>query len=510
MPIIEQMHFPWLECSILLPLLGSIACLFIQDKASAQRIATVVSLLTFVFTANEWYDFSSLNTFEARDNWDAVQWLFGESIFVIDELSAPLLPLTALLYLLTIYSTLSTKLGRFSFGTTLFAESIVLATLGCHHLWTIVVLMSVACIPVWMELRRRHASTRIYTIHMGLFISMLVGGLALVDQGAGPMSASWLPTAMLTFAAVLRAGVFPLHLWMTDLFEHATLGTALLFVTPMTGAYAVIHLVVPFVPAWAMQSIALLSLVTAVYASGMATVQVDARRFFCYLFLSHASLVLVGLEIVTTLGLTGALCVWISVGISLGGFGLTLRSIEARIGRVSLNRFQGMYEHSPTLAGLFLLTGLASIGFPGTVGFVGMELLVEGAVGVFPLTGLAVVLVTMLNGIAIMRAYFRIFTGRKFETSAALRSRRSERLAVLVLTFLVIGGGLWPQPGVASRLHAAKALMKIRQRTQKEMETLNEDSRDALPFDKDRSSEAEVDATGLNPARTVKTASMSK
>ena len=40
-----------------------------------------------------------------------------------------------------------------------------------------------------------------------------------------------------------------------------------------------------------------MSLVTAVYAAGMAVVQREARRFFAYLFLSHASLVLVGLEL---------------------------------------------------------------------------------------------------------------------------------------------------------------------------------------------------------------------
>ena len=230
----------------------------------------------------------------------------------------------------------------------------------------------------------------------------------------------------------------------------------------MTGAYAVMHLLLPFGPEWAMRSIAVLSLITAVYAAGMATIQKDARRFFCYLFLSHASLVLSGLEIVSTIGLAGGLCVWISVGISLGGFALTLRSVEARIGRVSLDRYHGMYEHTPTLAGLFLLTGLASIGFPGTLGFVGMELLIEGAVGVFPFVGLAVLMAATLNGIAIMRAYFRIFTGRRFQTTAILRSRPSERFAVLVLTFLVLGGGLWPQPGVASRHHAAQELLRLR------------------------------------------------
>src|SRR5213082_2126341 len=102
----------------------------------------------------------------------------------------------------------------------------------------------------------------------------------------------------------------------------------------------------------------MLSLFTAVYAAGMATVQRDARRFFAFLFLSHASLVLVGLEFVTShgVGLAGALCLWYSVIISLGGLGLTLRALEARFGRLTLTRFHGLYEHSRMLAIFFLLT----------------------------------------------------------------------------------------------------------------------------------------------------------
>jgi NADH-quinone oxidoreductase subunit M len=194
----------------------------------------------------------------------------------------------------------------------------------------------------------------------------------------------------------------------------------------------------------------------------MALVQTDARRFFCYLFLSHSSLVLSGLELVNVIGMTGALCVWISVGLSLTGFGLTIRAVESRIGRISLDRFHGMYEHTPTLAGLFLLTGLASIGFPGTIGFVGMELLIEGCVEVYPLVGLSLVLASALNGISILRAWFRIFTGVPLQSSVSLKSQFAERFAVVLLALLILGGGLWPQPGVASRHHAAKSLMDLR------------------------------------------------
>lgn len=461
--MIPELHFPWLETSILLPLLGSLACMLLSaDSLRSQRVAIVASGLTLLCTTGEWLDFATMQSFEAHDHWDFIQWLFVRDIFVVDELSAPLLPLSALLFLMTILSTLRTKLARFSFSLTLLSEAIVLATLSCHSPWTIIALLSLGPLPVWIELRQRGQSTRLYSLHMGLFISSLVLGWSLVDDTQGPQSAGLLPAVLLSFATLLRAGVFPLHLWMTDLFERASLGSALLFVTPMTGAYAVVHLVVPVVPSWAMQSISILSLLTAVYAAGMATIQNDARRFFSFLFLSHSSLVLTGLEMVTPIGMTGALCVWLSVGLSLGGCGLTLRSIEARLGRLSLDTYHGMYEHTPTLAGLFLLTGLSCIGFPGTIGFVGTELLVEGAVDVYPLVGFAVVVATTLNGIAILRAYFRIFTGRRFQTTAVLRSKPSERIAVLVLSLLILGGGLWPQPGVVSRHHAAIELMKHR------------------------------------------------
>lgn len=457
-----ELHFPWLECSILIPLCGALLCGLQRDTETARRYAFVISVLTLVSSAGEWIDFSTLNTFLAHDHWDVIQLLLGRDIFVIDELSAPLVPLTALLYLLTIASTVRTKASRFSFGLTLLSESLALATLSCREPWVIIALLSLAIVPPWLELKRRRRSTRVYLLHMGLYLILLVVGWSMVPEATGAEQTPLLASALLTMAALLRAGVVPVHPWLTDLFENATLGTALLFVTPMTGAYAVMRLVLPVAPAWAMQSIAILSLITAVYAAGMSLVQTDARRFLCYLFLSHSSLVLVGLEIVTPIGMTGALCVWLSVGLSLGGFGLTLRAVEARIGRISLNQFHGLYEHMPMLASLFLLMGLSSIGFPGTLGFVGMELLVEGTVEIYPLVGTAVVLAAALNGIAILKAYFRIFTGTRHVATISLKHRAGERAAALILSILVLGGGLWPQPGVQSRYHAATALLALR------------------------------------------------
>jgi NADH-quinone oxidoreductase subunit M len=460
-----ELHLPWLEIAILLPLVGSLVVRFPKDREKARRMSVAFALMTLLAATGEWVDFIRLGQFEAHDHWDVIASFMHQNVLVIDELSAPLFPLTALLYLLTIYSTLKTKVTRFSLSGTLISEAILLATFSCRSGWLLIFLLAVGVLPVYYELSvRRKESARVFLIHMLVFIGCMTLGYAILPSDAllHPDSPGWITLVaggLLTFGALIRSGIVPVHCWMTDLFDRATFGTALLTVAPMPGAYAMMRLVLPVAPTWAMQTIAVVSLITAVYAAAMAVVETDSRRLFCYLFLSHSSLVLAGLELVTTIGLTGALCLWISIGLSLGGLGLVLRSIESRVGRVDLARYNGLHDHAPMLAGLFLLTGLASIGFPGTVGFVGIELMVEGAAAVSPIVGGAVVMSTALCGIAIIRAYFRIFTGTSITSPISLAAKPSERIAVIVLTLLILGGGLFPQPGVSSRHHAAQQLI---------------------------------------------------
>jgi NADH-quinone oxidoreductase subunit M len=454
-----QLHFSWLETTILLPLVGAAWLSRFRHPETARTYCLILAAVTSLSALCTWVDFQTLHIFEAHDRWDLITPLWGDDVLVIDELSAPLLPLATLLFLLTIVVTTPTKVRRFSFTWTLLAESLLLATLSCRHPWVLAGLWTAAVVPVWVELHGRGRSPKMFLLHMGLSSLLLVLGLWGWHGASRP--AGW-ATGLVTVAILIRCGVFPFHCWMTDLFEKATFGTALLYVAPMVGAYAAVRLLLPTAPENVLRGIAVLSLFTAVYTAGMALVQVEARRFFCYLFLSHASLVLVGLETATPVSLTGGLSVWLSVGLALGGFGLTLRCVEARTGRLRMDRFQGLAEPMPILASFFLLTGLASVGFPGTFGFVGMELLMDGTLQAYPYAGLLIVLAAALNGIAILRAYFLIFAGTRHAGTIALRARLSERLTVLGLTLLILGGGLFPQPGIRSRYHAVSELLRLR------------------------------------------------
>lgn len=452
----NHLHFAWLEAAILLPLAGAVAVFRMRNPIQARQTSVLFSGLAAICSIGAWQDFFTLHAEVANDRWDLVSQLCGARYLVIDEFSAPLLPLVALLYFLTILATLSTKLKRFNFAWTLVSESIALATFSTSEPRLLIVLLTLAAIPPYFELRSRGKPTAVYALHMALFVGLLMLGWHFIEsEGATSREHSLMALLPLLLAMLIRNGMAPFHCWMTDLFEHATFGTALLYATPLVGAYATVRLVLPVAPDWILRSMGLIAIFTAVYCSGMALIQREARRFYTYLFLSHSAQVLVGLEAATSLGLTGGLCVWLSVSLALGGFGLTLRALEARRGRLSLVEYQGLYEHAPALAVFFILTGLASVGFPGTFGFVGTELLIDGAVAAYPFMGMAVVLAAALNGIAFVQAYFKLFTGTSYASSVSLKIGRRERIAVLSLAALILGGGIFPQPGVASRHHAA-------------------------------------------------------
>lgn len=481
----NELHFPWLELAILLPLLGALVVGGIKSAERARYWTLGILSASLAGTLAAWLDFSRLQAVEAHDRWDLLHWLTGRDLLSLDEFSAPLLGLLSLLGFLTVLGTLKTKIQRVSFGGLLISQAIGLAIFSTREPWLLVGLLTLSVLPPLIELLQREKPIGVYATHLGMFVVFLIAGWWLVSGTGEGEWWHYCGGVLLVVAVLLRSGVAPLHCWMTDLFEHAPFGSSILFVTPMAGAYAAVRLVVPEAPEWSLKLLVWAPMLTSLYAAGMALVQQELRRFFVYLFLSHASLVLVGLETATPEALAGGLSVWFATSLSLAGFGLTLRSVESRLGRISLADYHGLYEHMPNLAILCLVTGLASVGFPGTIGFVSTELLVDGVIHRYPWTGLAIVLAAALNGIAVLKVYFRLFTGPRHSTSICLRARPAERLAVLLLVAVMIGVGVYPQPFLASRFHAAEHLLEDRGGAQ--LPPMHRDSPPGVPDETERS-----------------------
>ena len=64
------LHLPWLELSVLLPLVGAIWVSLLKNRDRARTVCTIVCAVTLVCAIGEWLDFATLGAFEAHDQWD--------------------------------------------------------------------------------------------------------------------------------------------------------------------------------------------------------------------------------------------------------------------------------------------------------------------------------------------------------------------------------------------------------------------------------------------------------
>ena len=190
----------WLLATIGLPLCGAAALSSVRDADRSRRWCLAIATAVLAVATVAWAEFS---------------WWKGAAAdaapLALDQLSAPLAPLAALLYLLTAVATLRTKVRRFSFLWMLVSEAIVLATLACRMPWGIVALLAVGTIPPYFELRARRKPTQVYVVHMAVFVALLVAGWQLLaSQAGGGLAPAWAATP-LVLALFIRCGIAPLH-----------------------------------------------------------------------------------------------------------------------------------------------------------------------------------------------------------------------------------------------------------------------------------------------------------
>jgi NADH-quinone oxidoreductase subunit M len=458
---------PWVACLVALPAVVIGASFFRLDVERLRRLA-VVSAAAMVLAALVITVSPTLRSISIRTS--ALSWSpGGEAIIRIDTLSAVLLPFAAALWLLTVAVTPRAALDRGGLRRTALATLITLASFLTE---SAVVLLLLSAASVWTFLSALADPThqyqrRIVAVYLGASTLLFAVGVALlIGPGVDNTTIETVGMWLIVIAALVRKGIVPFHAWVPEVFDHGRLGPAILFSAPQVGAYMTVVLIVPRASPDLLRMIAVLALGTAVYGAALALVQSSARRACGYLFMSQSALVMAGLDCTSVSALAGGLLVWLSAGLAFAGLARCVLVLEARRGRLDLTTYHGGYERMPVLAVSFLSMGLACTGFPGTLGFVGQELLVDGAVDAFPVMGFAVVIASALTGLAVLRMYFSLFCGRPDALARSgvrfgLTPRESWTFVALVTA--LVGLGLAPGPIVDSRFAASQDILRLRQ-----------------------------------------------
>jgi NADH-quinone oxidoreductase subunit M len=252
--------------------------------------------------------------------------------------------------------------------------------------------------------------------------------------------AFWLSSA----AIALRAGMLPLHLGVASLCERAPV----VQVQQAASTIALVFIHLRFVDHGEMAMAVAPTMVrigaaATITGALMTLVQRDLRGFYRGTTVAHGGMLVAALGTAPLGNFAAALLVAVTIGLALGGLGMMITALEARVGDVSQAGPGGRVGAFPRLAAAFAVFGGAGVGLPGTAGFVADDLLLHTLWLNSPTSAVLVILSAALIAVTTLVVFARVFLGRTVPSPAPDLYRR-ERVAAALLLGLLIGLGVAP------------------------------------------------------------------
>ena len=319
-------------------------------------------------------------------------------------------------------------------------------------------------IGVWGGQRRVYAAFKFFLYTLTGSVLMLLAILAIYLQ-AGTTDVPtllkyalpgdiqyWLWLAFFASFAV-KVPMWPVHTWLPDAHVEApTAGSVILAgVLLKMGAYGFLRFSVPMLPIatdFFTPMVFSLSIIAVIYTSLVALVQLDMKKLIAYSSVAHMGFVTLGIFTLNQQGVTGAIFQMLSHGIVSAALFLCVGVIYDRMHTREIARYGGLAERMPVYAFFFMIFMLASVGLPGTSGFVGEILIL---VGLFQVSTWAATLAAtgvILGAAYMLWLYRRVIFGKltKDDLKSIMDMNRREVAVFTPLLVLTILMGVYPGP----------------------------------------------------------------
>ena len=469
----NQLGFPILSLMMAIPMAGAVVCLFAPARV-ARWIALIVTLVLFALGIVLWasYDIGG-------PQWQFVERaeLFGDFAWAlgIDGISLMLIMLTLFLMPICIgasWRAVQTRVGEYM-AAFLFMEVLMIGVFAAQDIFLFYILFEAGLIPMYLIIGIWGGANRIYASYKFFLYTLLGSVLMLIAmlwmaQAAGtadiptllntdfpPEAQTWLWLAFFASFAV-KMPMWPVHTWLPDAHVQApTAGSVILAgVLLKMGGYGFLRFSLPMFPEASNEFIWLvlgLSMVAVVYTSLVALVQQDMKKLIAYSSVAHMAIVTAGLFAFNRQGIEGAIVVMLSHGLVSGALFLCVGVIYDRLHTREIARYGGLSINMPKYALLFLLFTMASIGLPGTSGFVGEFLSLIGIYEVSSWVALVCTTGIILGAGYMLYLYRRVAFGELVHDDArAMPDLTGREMALLApIAAVVLWMGVYPESFLA-------------------------------------------------------------
>jgi NADH-quinone oxidoreductase subunit M len=260
-----------------------------------------------------------------------------------------------------------------------------------------------------------------------------------------------------TAAFAVKAPIFPFHTWSPDAYKESPAAGSVVLAGVMAklGTYGIIRFDLELFPKAVVTLAPLLltlGVVGIVYGGIVAAVQRDLKRLVAYSSLAHLGFIVVGAFALTGQALSGAVLQMVNHGIYTAALFLLIAMIYRRLGTFSTADLRGLQAKAPVLAGVFMVTMLASIGVPGLNGFVGEFLILSGTFLTHRWWAVVATAGVVIAAIYLLWAYQQVFHGTPSPKEASFTEMTwREGLYMAPLVAIIVFLGVFPGP-VLSRI----------------------------------------------------------
>ncbi|WP_259779734.1 NADH-quinone oxidoreductase subunit M [Aestuariispira ectoiniformans] len=471
------LDWPVLSLTTFVPTLGALAILFFirgteEEVARNSRwTALWVSLATFVLSLFIWANFDNgTSDFQLVERHDWIPSFNISYHLGVDGISLFFILLSTLLTpicVLASWDAIKKNVREYMIAF-LILETMMIGMFAALDILLFYIFFEGVLIPmfiiigVWGGQRRIYAAFKLFLYTLLGSVLMLVAILVMYFQAGttdiptlmqyafDPELQKWLWLAFFASFAV-KVPMWPVHTWLPDAHVEApTAGSVILAgVLLKMGGYGFLRFSLPMMPLaseYFAEFVFWLSVIAVVYTSLVALVQDDMKKLIAYSSIAHMGFVTAAIFSANEQAISGSIIQMLSHGVVSGALFLCVGVVYDRLHTREISRYGGLVHIMPKYALFFMLFTMASVGLPGTSGFVGEFLIMVGAFQFS--TWLAAGLATgMILGAAYMLyLYRRIIFGQltKEDLKSMLDLNMREVAIFAPLIVIVLWMGIYP------------------------------------------------------------------
>jgi NADH-quinone oxidoreductase subunit M len=317
-------------------------------------------------------------------------------------------------------------------------------------------------IGIWGGVRRVYAAFKLFLYTLLGSVLMLIAMLTMYNYAGTtditvlltydfPIDVQkWMWLAFFASFAV-KVPMWPVHTWLPDAHVEApTAGSVILAgVLLKFGGYGFLRFSLPMMPEASLYFTPLmytLSVIAVIYTSLVALAQEDMKKLIAYSSIAHMGFVTIGTFTMTVQGIEGAIYQMLSHGVVSAALFLVVGVIYDRIHTREISAYGGLVNRMPAYALVFMVFMMASMGLPGTGGFVGEVLVLVGAFKSNTIVAALAMLGVILGAAYMLYLYRRVIFGEltKDNLMSILDMNRREMAIFAPLLLVTLWMGIYP------------------------------------------------------------------